>query len=85
MTDPVVPILKRLLSLDTPVARRIFEIALLLGLIFAASYLKEHSRDQMVIFAATTVSVLGSLLLIFMMFVLITVFVSKARKDVEDK
>jgi hypothetical protein len=39
-------VLTQLLSLNTATARRIFELALLLGLIFAAGYISEHSHSE---------------------------------------
>ena len=49
MTEPsfsLSKIIAQLLSLDTSTARRIFELALLLGLIFAAGYITDHSGAE---------------------------------------
>lgn len=69
MSDPsIAAILKKLLSLDTPVARRIFEIALLVGLIWFCSYVGERNKGkELVEFAANLVEVFGGLILFAML------------------
>ena len=84
MTDPnIAPVIKKLLSLDTPVARRIFEIALLLGLIVGASYLMQRYKGTPVEVAAGTVAIFGSLAVLLMIFALIATIVSSAKRDME--
>jgi hypothetical protein len=83
MSDPnIAPIIKKLLSLDTPVARRIFEIALLLLLIVGASYLMQRYKGTPVEFAAGTVAILGSLVVFLMMLILVATIVGSAKSDI---
>jgi len=84
--DPNIPVVvKKLLSLDTPVSKRIFEIALLLGLIVVASYFRDHYHDSagVVNFAAGLIGVFGGLVLFVMIFVLLMTVVAHAPKDIE--
>ena len=75
MPDPTIGILKKLLSLDTPVAVRIFEIALLLCLIAFAAYMSEDVRNPLVIIAAQTIGVFGVLAIMALIVVLIATIV----------
>jgi len=88
MPDPnIALVLKKLLSLDTPVSKRIFDIALLLALVVAASYIRDHFKDRagMVEFATMAISVFGGLALFFMVFGLIRTAVTSAMKDVQSE
>ena len=64
---------KKLLPLGTPVSGRIFEIALLLGLITGAAYVKSSVKDSTVQFAATLVRTIGALILFILLVVLVGV------------
>ena len=75
MPDPTIGILKKLLSLDTPVAVRIIEIALLLCLIAFAAYMSEDVRNPLVIIAAQTIGVFGVLAIMALIVVLIATIV----------
>ena len=84
--DPTVStVITKLLSLDTPVSRRVLEIALLLGLIVAAAYVREHSKDPTVLFATGLISVGGSFVLLMMVFLLAGTVVANAKKDLDKK
>jgi hypothetical protein len=71
-------VVKKLLSLDTPVSARIFEIALLLGLITGAAYVKSSVKDSTVQLAAALVLTFGALILFIMLLVLVGVVVRGA-------
>jgi hypothetical protein len=78
---PTVPaVVKKLLSLDTPVSGRIFEIALLLGLIIGAAYVKNSVKDTTVQFAAALVLVFGALILFILLALLVAVVVRGASE-----
>ena len=61
MSEPQLPseigksIVERLMSLDTPVAKRTLELALMLLLMSASGYLSEHTRDSQVQMGAMAV------------------------------
>lgn len=64
--DPIsTSVVKKLLSLETPIATRVFEIALLLGLILASAYVYDHFKDNQAMaaaeFAAMGVCMFGTL------------------------
>lgn len=77
MPDPITAsVIKKLLSLQTPIAVRIFEIALLLGLIAASQYVADHfksSHGSFLELAAESVGIVGFLALFFLMFSLIAI------------
>jgi predicted membrane protein len=73
-------VVNKLLSLDTPVSGRIFEIALLLGLIIGAAYVKNSVKDTTVQFAAALVLMFGALILFIMLAVLVAVVVRGASE-----
>jgi hypothetical protein len=85
MPDPIVttPVLKKLLSLNTPVALRIFEIALLLGLIVVSAYLGEQLKQYPIIYVATgIIETFGTLLLMAMV---IGLFITIMKELTPDK
>ena len=76
MSTPSIPpgILKRLMALDTPVARRIFELMLFLMLMCGAGYVSEHGPG-MAKLAATMILAFSALLSIMMlMSLMFTIF-----------
>lgn len=86
MPDPSVPIvLKKLLSLDTPVSRRIFEIALMLALIIGASYAGEHYKDKegLITFACEIVGVFGGMVLLLLIAVLVMTIIHDAQSTLK--
>jgi Na+/proline symporter len=84
--DPnIAPILKRLLSLDTPVARRILEIALMLGLITFASYLMDRHKGSLIATAAEVVATFGVLVVLVMIMVLVITVVSTGSQEMKSK
>ena len=86
MADPTIPtVLKKLLSLDTPVSLRIFETALLLGLILCSAYVKEHTKDEMVLFATNLIGVMGGMILLAMLVIIGVTVVANAKRDHLDK
>ncbi len=84
MADPTSSlILRKLLSLDTPVARRIFELALLVGLIGFSAYMGEHYKSPGMIFVTGMIGVFGALAALYMLFALLIAIAGTAKKDVE--
>jgi len=64
-------VLRKLLALDTPFGVRIFEIALLFGLIVGASYVRARIHDPIVFMAAYAIGTFGYLLMLARVFSLI--------------
>jgi hypothetical protein len=81
--EPSSEIVKRLLSLKTPVAQRIMELMLFLALIWGAGWVTQSASHSGVKFVAGMIMSLGGLVgFVLMMSLLVTVF--KSIDDSED-
>jgi hypothetical protein len=75
--EPSFTIVKRLLSLKTPVAQRIMELMLFLALIWGAGWVTQNASHSGAKFVAGMIMLLGGLVgFVLMMSLLVTVFKS---------